>query len=48
MLNADPPVEGSYVKHLINELDDDSGFDSDDSISNAHENVRRDFWSSSG
>ena len=43
MLNGETPVEGSYLNHVINQLDeDDDGYYSDDSASNAHENVRKD------
>ena len=43
MLNGETPVEGSYLNHVISQLDeDDDGYDSDDSASNAHENVRKD------
>ena len=40
MLNGEIPIEGSYRSHVISQLDeDDDGWDSDDSTSNAHENV---------
>lgn len=45
-LNGETPVEGQYGKHFRNQLresDDDS--DSDDSVSNAYEDVRTHSWS---
>lgn len=43
MLNGETPVEGSYLSHVISQLDeDDDDSDSDDDTSNAHENVRKD------
>ena len=45
MLNGEAAVEGSYRQHIIDKLkEDDDGYDSDDSFSNAHENVRKDAW----
>lgn len=42
MLNGDTPVEGSYHDHLVEKLrEDDSDYDSDSSVTNAHENVRK-------
>ena len=43
ILNGDTPVDGSYREHFKDLLgEDDEGYDSDDSCSNAHENVRKD------
>ena len=42
MLNGEAPVEGSYLSHVISQLDEDDGWDSDDSASNAHESVGED------
>lgn len=45
MLNGETAVQGSYRQHIIDKLkEDDDGYDSDDSLSNAHENVRKDAW----
>ena len=42
MLNGETPVEGSYLSHVISQLDEDDGWDSDDSTSNAYESVGKD------
>ena len=43
MLNGDAPVDGSYFEHVLEKLnEDDSDDDFDGSVSNAHENVRKD------
>ena len=45
ILNGDTPVDGSYREHFKNQLgEDEDGYGSDDSCSNAHENVRKDAW----
>ena len=45
MLNGETPVEGEYRQHLREKLrENDSDDDSDYSVSNAYESVRKYVW----
>lgn len=45
MLNGETPVEGNYRDQVMDELrKDEDGYDSDDSVTNTHESVRRGAW----